>query len=143
MDSIPWVHHSKEEGSLDYDGGFVRLQVDLNFNTNIYRQHNPKPKQNTEFKKKFNKKKNEGCFVCRSTEHWASVCPSKFVMEMKSVNMVINEAGGGTSGYGNPLPYVLSVCNSPNGGWIVVLISMCVLIYLCLHPFRSAGLEPC
>jgi hypothetical protein len=26
-DSIPWVHHSREEGSLDYDGGFVCLQV--------------------------------------------------------------------------------------------------------------------
>jgi hypothetical protein len=27
MDSIPWVHHSREEGSLDYDGRLVRLQV--------------------------------------------------------------------------------------------------------------------
>jgi hypothetical protein len=24
-DSIPWVHHSREEGSLDYDGRLVRL----------------------------------------------------------------------------------------------------------------------
>jgi hypothetical protein len=40
-DSIPWVHHSREEGSLDYDGGFVHLQVHLNFNTNIYRQQAP------------------------------------------------------------------------------------------------------
>jgi hypothetical protein len=30
----------------------------------------------------------------------------------KSANVVINEIGGGTSGYGNTLPYVLSVCNS-------------------------------
>jgi hypothetical protein len=28
----------REEGSLDYDGGFVRLQVHLKFNTNIHRQ---------------------------------------------------------------------------------------------------------
>jgi hypothetical protein len=27
--------------------------------------------------------------------------------------MVINETRGGTFGYGNLLPYVLSVCNSP------------------------------
>jgi hypothetical protein len=27
--------------------------------------------------------------------------------------MVINGTEGGTSGYGNPLPYVLSICNSP------------------------------
>jgi hypothetical protein len=40
-DSIPWVHHSREEASLDYDGGFVRLQVHLNFNMNIYRQQAP------------------------------------------------------------------------------------------------------
>jgi hypothetical protein len=37
-DSIPWVHHSREEGSLDYDGGFVRLQIHMNFDTNIHRQ---------------------------------------------------------------------------------------------------------
>jgi hypothetical protein len=37
-DSIPWVHHSREEGSLDYDGRLVLLQVYLNFNMNIYRQ---------------------------------------------------------------------------------------------------------
>jgi hypothetical protein len=37
-DSIPWVH-TREEGSLDYDGGFVCLQVHFKFNTNIYRQH--------------------------------------------------------------------------------------------------------
>jgi hypothetical protein len=28
----------REEGFLDYDGGFVHLQVHLNFNTNIHRQ---------------------------------------------------------------------------------------------------------
>jgi hypothetical protein len=40
MDSIPWVHHSTEEGSLDYvyDGGFVRLQIHMNFDTIIYSQ---------------------------------------------------------------------------------------------------------
>jgi hypothetical protein len=36
--SIPWVHHSREEGSLDYDGGLVRLQIHVNFDTNIHRQ---------------------------------------------------------------------------------------------------------
>jgi hypothetical protein len=60
-----------------------------------------------------------------------------------SANMVINETGGGTFGYGNPLPYVFWFVIHLSGGWIVVLISMGVLIYLCLHPFRSAELEPC
>jgi hypothetical protein len=41
MDSIPWVHHSREEGSLDYDGGFVCLQIHMNFDTIIYRQQAP------------------------------------------------------------------------------------------------------
>jgi hypothetical protein len=40
-DSIPLVHHSREEGSLDYDGRLVRYQVYLKFNTNIYRQEAP------------------------------------------------------------------------------------------------------
>jgi hypothetical protein len=37
--SIPWVHHSREEGSLDYDEGFVRLQIHMKFDTNLHRQH--------------------------------------------------------------------------------------------------------
>jgi hypothetical protein len=39
--SIPWVHHSREEGSLDYDGGFVRLQIHMKFDTIIHRQQAP------------------------------------------------------------------------------------------------------
>jgi hypothetical protein len=41
MDLIPWVHHSREEGSHDYDGGFVRLQIHMNFDMIIYRQQAP------------------------------------------------------------------------------------------------------
>jgi hypothetical protein len=41
MDSIHWVHHSREEGSLDYDGGFVRLQIHVNFDTIINCQQGP------------------------------------------------------------------------------------------------------
>jgi hypothetical protein len=37
-DSIPWVHHSREERSLDYDSGFVRFQIHMNFDTIIYCQ---------------------------------------------------------------------------------------------------------
>jgi hypothetical protein len=39
MNSIPWVHHSREEGSLDYDGGFVRLQIHMKFDVIIHNQH--------------------------------------------------------------------------------------------------------
>ena len=53
-----------------------------------------KPKQTTTFKKKKGKKKNEGYFVCGSTEHWASACPGKYVQPKKSANMVISEAAG-------------------------------------------------
>jgi hypothetical protein len=41
MDLIPWVHHSMEEGSLDYDGGFVDLQIHVNFDMKIHRQQAP------------------------------------------------------------------------------------------------------
>jgi hypothetical protein len=37
-DSIPWVHHSREEGSLDYDGRLVRCKSQTNFDTIINRQ---------------------------------------------------------------------------------------------------------
>jgi hypothetical protein len=72
-----------------------------------------KPKQTTEYKKK-NNKKGGGCFVCGKDDHWASACPDrKFKQEKKAVNMVISETRGGTSKYGNHLPFVLSVCHSP------------------------------
>jgi hypothetical protein len=32
----------REEGSLDYDGGLVLLQVQTNFDTTINRQHSPR-----------------------------------------------------------------------------------------------------
>jgi hypothetical protein len=33
--------HLREEGSLDYNGGFVRLQIHVNFDTIINRQQPP------------------------------------------------------------------------------------------------------
>ena len=76
-------------------------------------ENNSKPKQTTTLKKKKNNK-DVGCFVCGSDEHWASACPDrKYRQEKKSANVVISETGGGTSGYGNSLPFVLSVCLSP------------------------------
>ena len=42
--------------------------------------------------------------------HWASACPDrKYKQEKKSANVVISKTRGGTSGYGNSLPFVLSV----------------------------------
>jgi hypothetical protein len=84
-------------------------------NQNYKQENTSKPVQTTQFKKKNNNKKKGGCFVCGSEEHWASECPDrKFKQELKkSVNMVTTDTEGGTSGYGNYLPTVLSVCNSP------------------------------
>ena len=79
---------------------------------NMQEKNNTKPKQTAQFKKK-NNKKGGGCFVYGSDEHWASACPDhKYKQEKKSANVVISETGGGTSGYGNSLPFVLSVCLS-------------------------------
>jgi hypothetical protein len=40
---VPWIRylgsHLREEGSLDYDGALIRLQVQTNFDTTINRQH--------------------------------------------------------------------------------------------------------
>jgi hypothetical protein len=52
--------------------------------------------------------------VCGSAEHFAGKCPDRKMP--KSANMVISE-GGGTSGYDNSLPTVLSVFLSPEW-WI-------------------------
>jgi hypothetical protein len=71
--------------------------------------------QTAQFKKKNNNNKGKGgCFVCGSDQHWARECPDrKFTQDKKSANVVTTETGDGTSGYGNSLPFVLSVCNSP------------------------------
>jgi hypothetical protein len=44
LHNVPWIRylgfsHLREEGSLDYDGGFVRLQIQTNFDATINRQH--------------------------------------------------------------------------------------------------------
>jgi hypothetical protein len=82
------------------------------------KQHNAtKPKQAASSKKK---NKGAGCFVCGSTDHWESACldrkfkqEKKPPQEKKTVRMVASETTEGTSGYGNLLPTVLSVCQSP------------------------------
>ena len=59
----------------------------------------------------FKKKKNGSCFVCDSPDHFAAKCPNR--KGKKSANMIISEPGG-TSGYDNLLPTVLSVFCSPD-----------------------------
>jgi hypothetical protein len=81
-------------------------------------QNNNKPKQTITFKKKKKRKKkkkkeeeDEGCFVCRSPDHWTYKCPNRKEKNLnlsRRLNMVVSSSGGGISGYGN-LPYVLSV----------------------------------
>jgi hypothetical protein len=57
------------------------------------------------------------CYTCGSPDHFAAKCPDrKDRRAPKTTNMVVSE-GGGTSGYGNFLPTVLSVCSSPEW-WI-------------------------
>ncbi len=49
--------------------------------------------------------------MCGKPGHWAKDCLEH--KDKKSANMSISE-GGGTSGYGNFLPTVLSICHSPD-----------------------------
>ena len=78
-------------------------------------ENTPKPVQTTPFKKKSNNNKGKReCFICDSDQHWARECPNhKVTQDKKSANVVTIETGDGTSRYGNSLPFVLSVCNSP------------------------------
>jgi hypothetical protein len=54
---------------------------------------------------------------------------------------VTTETRDGTSGHGNSLPFVLSVCNSPEW-WMDsgTNIHVCVLMLLCFVHTRSGGL---
>jgi hypothetical protein len=80
-------------------------------------QNATKPKQAASFKRK---NKCVGCFICGSTDHWASGCPNrkfkqekKPAQEKKTASMVVSETIKRTLGYGNLLPTVLSMCQSP------------------------------
>jgi hypothetical protein len=65
------------------------------------------------------KKRKQGgaCYTCGSPDHFAAKCPDRKDRKApKTENMVVSE-GGGTTGYGNFLPTILSVCSSPEW-WI-------------------------
>jgi hypothetical protein len=79
-----------------------------------------KPSQNLPKAKEVNgpnkKKRPPGgaCYTCGSPDHFAAKClDRKDRKSPKEANMVVSK-GGGTSGYGNFLPTVISVCFSPD-----------------------------
>jgi hypothetical protein len=78
-------------------------------------QNNNKSKQTTTFKKKKKNKKDDGCFVRGSPDHWAKKYPNckgrKPQHVQKTTNMIVFSSRGGTSGCDN-LPYILSVFQS-------------------------------
>jgi hypothetical protein len=128
--------HTREKGIESSSANMV-----LKKNSNASRdnkkknkqQNSSEPKQTTMFKKK---NKDVGCFVCGSTNRWASACPDlnfkqekRPIQEKKASNMVISETIEGTLGYGNYLPIVLSVCHSPEW-WVGANIHVCADISL-------------
>ena len=62
----------------------------------------------------------------------------KLKQEKKSANMVVSEAEGGTSGYGNSLPTILSVCHSPEW-WMDTGANINVCADACLFSSYQAG----
>jgi hypothetical protein len=104
------------------------------------KQENPiKTKQTTNFKKK-----NKGnCFVCGDSSHFASECENRKWKSNKNQQVwllaKLLKHRGMVIYY---LQFFQSVIHM-NGGLILVLISMCVLIYPCFHLIRLEGLDPC
>jgi hypothetical protein len=79
-------------------------------------QNPPKAKEADRPNKK-KRKPGDACYTCGSPDHFAAKCPDRKDRKApKTANMVVREAGG-TAGYGNFLPTVLSVCSSPEW-WI-------------------------
>ncbi len=124
-------HLSVEQNSRAKDShgkGAEGTSVANMVNQKNFNSHKPKGKNgaqhNTDFKKKGKKtfeknKKDEGCFTCGSTEHWANKCPNKFKksgQDSKSVNMIVGNNENGASGYGN-LFTVFSVFQ-PTDWWV-------------------------
>jgi hypothetical protein len=99
-------------------------------------QNQSKAKQTAQFKQK--KPPTGKCYCCGSTEHFAAKClDRKDKKDGKSANMVISETGG-TSGYGNLLPIVLSVCHSPDW-WIDIGANIHVCADISLFSSYQAG----
>ena len=122
--SVEQNSRAKDSHGKGAEGTSVANMVNQrNFNSHKFKGKNG-VQQNTDFKKKGKKtfkknKKDEGCFTCGSTEHWANRCPNKFKksgQDSKSVNMIVSNNENGASGYGN-LFTVFSVFQ-PTDWWV-------------------------
>jgi hypothetical protein len=79
-------------------------------------QNPPKAKE-VDMPNKKKRKPGGACYTCGSPDHFATKCPDhKDHKAPKTAIMVVSE-GGETTGYGNFLPIVLSMCSSPEW-WI-------------------------
>ena len=63
----------------------------------------------------FKKKKNKGnCFTCGKPEHYARECEEAKWKPNKKIANTVETDDARTTGYGNLLPTILSVCHSPD-----------------------------
>jgi len=131
MDSLGLIG-TREKGIVRTSSANFVQKNNFHKNKKKPSQNQSKAKQTTTFKKK---KKKGACFVCDSPDHFAAKYPNR--KGKKSANIVISELGG-TSGYSNLLPIVLSVFCSPEW-WVDIGTNIHVCAYASLFFSYQVG----
>jgi hypothetical protein len=119
--------------------GNPKFQNNQNKRTKLS-QNLPKAKEDDGPNKK-KRKPGVACYTCGCPDHFAAKCPDRKDRKApKTANMVVSK-GGGTTGYGNFLLTVVSVCSSPEW-WIYTGANIHVCADISMFSSYQVGRTP-